>query len=101
MLIIIYSYGGYLFQICLLFFMSHGSAQAPGDTHSRCLEEDNLPQQPRDNWRMLMDSNNYENLLPGNGTGNSPRVNAVWNDMSFDGNDAVDTDFPTFVSKSI
>ena len=46
-----------------------------------------------------MDSNNYENLLPGNGTGNSP-VAAVWNDMSFDGNDAVDTGDPTYVSKN-
>ena len=80
--------------------MSQCSAQAPGDTHSRCLEEDNLPPQPRDNWRMLLDSNNYESLLPGNGTtGNSPVANAVWNDMSFDNNDAVDTDNPTYVSK--
>ena len=46
-----------------------------------------------------MDSNNYESLLPGNGT-NSPVANAVWNDMSFDDNDAVDTDNPTYVSKN-
>ena len=45
-----------------------------------------------------MDSYNYENLLPGNGTGNSPIATAVWNDFSFDGNDATSTTTPTYVS---
>ena len=45
-----------------------------------------------------MDSYNYENLLPGNGTGNSPIATAVWNDFSFDGNDATSTTSPTYVS---
>ena len=34
-----------------------------------------------------MDSYNYEDLLPGNGFG-SIITTAVWNDYSFDGNDA-------------
>ena len=41
-----------------------------------------------------MDSYNYENLLPGNGTGNSPIATAVWNDFSFDGNDATEHNYP-------
>jgi hypothetical protein len=44
-----------------------------------------------------MDSYNYENLLPGNGTGNSPIATAVWNDFSFDGNDVTpETLSPTY-----
>ena len=46
-----------------------------------------------------MDSYNYQNLLPGNGTGNSPIATAVWNDFSFDGNDVTpETNNPTYVS---
>ena len=45
-----------------------------------------------------MDSYHYVTLLPGNGTGNPPLEGAVWNDRSFDGNDAVDDDNPTYVS---
>ncbi|CAI8048169.1 Ephrin type-A receptor 5 [Geodia barretti] len=44
-----------------------------------------------------MDSYSYENLLPGNGTGNSPIATAVWNDFSFDGNDVTpETLSPTY-----
>ncbi|CAI8042608.1 Ephrin type-A receptor 5 [Geodia barretti] len=44
-----------------------------------------------------MDSYNYENLLPGNGTGNNPIATAVWNDFSFDGNDLIpETLTPTY-----
>ena len=56
------------------------------------------PQVYPDTVRNLMDSYNYENLLPGNGTGNSPIATAVWNDFSFDGNDATSTTSPTYVS---
>ena len=48
-----------------------------------------------------MDSYNYENLLPGNGTGNPPIATAVWNDFSFDGNDVNNTLRPTYVSLSL
>ena len=46
-----------------------------------------------------MDSYSYVNLLPGNGTGFPLNNDAVWNDRSFDGNDATDTLNPTYVSK--
>ena len=48
-----------------------------------------------------MDSYSYVNLLPGNGTGQPPEDDAVWNDMSFDGNDLTDTLSPTYVSSDI
>ena len=45
-----------------------------------------------------MDSYSYVNLLPGNGTGQPPEDDAVWNAMSFDGNDVDGTFNPTYVS---
>ena len=45
----------------------------------------------------LMDGYNYEDLVPGNGTG-SIITTAVWNDYSFDGNDADGIIAPTYVS---
>ena len=46
-----------------------------------------------------MDSYNYINLLPGNGTGNDPIATAVWNDFSFDDNDITpELANPTYVS---
>ena len=45
-----------------------------------------------------MDSYSYVNLLPGNGTGQPPEDDAVWNDRSYDGNDVEDTFNPTYVS---
>ena len=71
-------------------------AQAPGDDHALCITAN--PQVYPDTVRNLMDSYNYDNLLPGNGTGNSPIATAVWNDFSFDGNDATSTTSPTYVS---
>ena len=44
-----------------------------------------------------MDSYSYEDLVPGNGTG-SIIATAVWNDYSFDGNDADGIVSPTYVS---
>ena len=76
------------------------SAQAPGDEAARCtIDHSNPPVYP-DNERTLMDSYSYVNLLPGNGTGQPPEDDAVWNDMSFDENDLTDTLNPTYVSSA-
>ena len=45
-----------------------------------------------------MDGYNYKDLVPGNGTG-SIIATAVWNDYSFDGNDADGIVAPTYVSR--
>ena len=74
------------------------SAQAPGDEAARCTTDHSNPPIYPDNERTLMDSYSYVNLLPGNGTGQPPEDDAVWNDMSYDGNDVVDTLNPTYVS---
>ena len=82
----------------LLFFtLSPCSAQAPGDEDVRCTGDENAPTYP-DTVRNLMDSYNYVQLLPGNGTGNPPIAGAVWNDRSVDGNDHNVTLSPTYVS---
>ena len=74
-------------------------AQAPGDEDVRCTEEHSSPPTYPDTERNLMDSFNYEQLLPGNGTGDDPIPNAVWNDFSFDDNDTAPELFnPTYVS---
>ena len=73
------------------------SAQAPGDEDANCTGAENAPTYP-DTVKNLMDSYNYLQLLPDNGTGNSPIHIAVWNDRSFDGNDVISTLNPTFVS---
>ena len=77
----------------LCFFVSLCSAQAPGDESDRC----SLQEYP-DNEKTLMDSYNYVNLLPGNGTGFALEDDAVWNDRSYDGNDVIDISNPTYVS---
>ena len=68
-------------------------AQAPGDESDRC----SLQEYP-DNEKTLMDSYNYVNLLPGNGTGFALEDDAVWNDRSYDENDVIDISNPTYVS---
>ena len=73
------------------------SAQAPGDEDADCTGAENAPTYP-DTVKNLKDSYNYLQLFPGNGTGNPPIQNAVWNDRSFDGNDVISTVNPTFVS---
>ena len=74
-------------------------AQAPGDEDRICTVEHFNPPVYPDTERNLMDSHNYENLLPGNGTGRHPIATAVWNDYSFDGNDVTpERVFPTYVS---
>ncbi|CAI8036642.1 Ephrin type-A receptor 5 [Geodia barretti] len=78
-------------------FLSLCWAQAPGDEDARCTTDHSNPPQYPDNETNLMDSYSYENLLPGNGTGNSPIATAVWNDFSLDGNDVTpETLSPTY-----
>ena len=74
-------------------------AQAPGDEDVRCTVEHSSPPTYPINETNLMDSYNYEQLLPGNGTGDDPIPNAAWNDFSFDGNDITpEVTNPTYVS---
>ena len=81
--------------MCALLFLtlSPCSAQAPGDEDERCTSAEDAPTYP-DTVRNLMDSYNYEQLLPGSGTAIE---GAVWTDRSVDGNDANDTTTPTYV----
>ena len=72
-------------------------AQAPGDEETRCTVQHSSPPTYPDTERNLMDSYNYEDLVPGNGTG-SIITTAVWNDYSFDGNDVDGIIAPTYVS---
>ena len=72
-------------------------AQAPGDEEKRCTVQHSSPPSYPDTERNLMDSYNYEDLVPGNGTG-SIIATAVWNDYSFDGNDVDGIIAPTYVS---
>ena len=72
-------------------------AEAPGDEDERCTSAESAPTYP-DTVRNLMDSYNYMQLLPGSGTGNPPIEGAVWTDRSVDGNDAIGTTSPTYVS---
>ena len=94
-----------LSQMCSLVlqdFVSLSWAQAPGDEDAECTTEHSNPPVYSDTVRNLMDSYNYVNLLPGNGTGNSPIATAVWNDFSFDGNDITpETTSPTYVSVNL
>ena len=45
-----------------------------------------------------MDGYNYEQLLRGSGTGQSPVEGAVWTDRSVDGNNVDSIVTPTYVS---
>ena len=90
-------------QIDVLLFLSPCLAQAPGDEDDGCTS--NHPYNfyintliDSDTTRNLMDSYNYERLLPGNGTGNPVIQGAVWNDRSYDGNDEINRNSPTYVS---
>ena len=61
-----------------------GSTVAPGDEAPRCeqlraLKVTPIPAAYLDNMRVLMDSWNYENLLP-------PHIGAVWDQVDNDGN---------------
>ena len=61
-------------------------SQAPGDEDvTRCLESSTYAHTYPDNWNVLMDSWNYEQLLPGHS--GSPIAGAVWTDASCDDND--------------
>ena len=80
--------------------LSSCSAQAPGDGDSRCTDDEDAPTYP-DNEKTLIDSYHYLQLLPGNGSGDSPVAGAVWNDRSVDGNDMISTINPTYVSTCV
>ena len=80
----------------LVVIISMVKSQAPGDEDNRCNSSSFVHTYP-DNVKVLMDSYNYEQLLPGNGTGNPPIASALWNDMSFDGNDIISTTRATYV----
>jgi len=67
------------------------SAQAPGDENHTCFENHTYAHTYPDNWRVLMDSWNYEQLLPGHS--GQPIAGAVWTDASCDDND--DAQFPS------
>ena len=71
-------------------------SQAPGDEDDRCLSTPYVHTY-EDDVKILMDSYNYQRLLPGNGTGNPPIASALWNDRSFDGNDITSTTAATYV----
>ena len=81
----------------LLVVISLATAQAPGDEDDRCTVDHTSPQVYPDNVKTLMDSFNYDKLLPGNGTGDRLIGNAVWNDRSYDGNDVTSRSHPTYV----
>ena len=62
------------------------SAQAPGDEDvAQCIVNQTYTHTYPDNWRVLMDSWNYEQLLPGHS--GLPIAGAVWTDASCDTND--------------
>ena len=69
------------------------SAQAPGDENiTECINDMSFAHPYPDNWKVLMDSWNYEQLLPGH----SGRPTAgVWTDASCDNND--NTKFPSIM----
>ena len=72
-------------------------AQAPGDEASRCNETFYVHTYP-DNVKILMDNWNYEQLLPGSGSGSNPIAGAVWSDVSCDSNDVTAIINPSYVS---
>ena len=82
-------------QICVMIPLSPCSAQAPGDGDERCTDDEYAPVYP-DNEKTLMDSYHYLQLLPGNGSRNII-PGAVWNDRSLDGNDEMNTIYPTYI----
>ena len=85
------------FILLIAVVATYCSAQAPGDGDSRCTGVSDAPTYP-DNEKTLMDSYHYLQLLPGNGSGDTPVAGAAWNDRSVDGNDEINTINPTYVS---
>ena len=67
------------------------SAIAPGDEDSWCVNQRTQPY-PK-NVKVLMDSRNYKQLLPGHEA--TPIAGAVWSDASCDTNDDVQDAFKT------
>ena len=67
------------------------SATAPGDEDSRCVMQRSQPYP--ENVKVLMDSRNYEELLPGHSADPIPDV--AWTDVSCDSSDVVPNPFST------
>ncbi|CAI8051432.1 Ephrin type-A receptor 5 [Geodia barretti] len=75
--------------------LRHPTAQVK--THRNSLREERDTNNDNNTLAFTLQVYSYENLLPGNGTGNSPIATAVWNDFSFDGNDVTpETLSPTY-----
>ena len=84
----------YASHVSIIIFFS---AQAPGDEASRCNETFYVHTYP-DSVKILMDNWNYEQLLPGSGSGSNPIAGAVWRDVSCDSNDVTSIINPSYVS---
>ena len=98
-IIIVLTCKNWLFKTCKNSSADRIRRQAPGDEDRECTLNHSSPPTYLDTERNLMDSYNYVNLLPGNGTGNDPVATAVWNDFSFDNNDITpEIAMPTYVS---
>ena len=67
------------------------SGTAPGDEDSRCVDQRKKPYP--ENVKVLMNSRNYEELLPGHS--DSPITDTAWTDASCDLNDTVKNPFST------
>ena len=81
--------------LCVAFDTASG--QAPGDEASRCNETLYVHSYP-ENVKVLMDNWNYQQLLPGSGSGSNPIAGAVWSDVSCDSNDVTAIINPSYVS---
>ena len=82
--------------LLLISIAAIAGSQAPRDEDEYCRNREDAPTY-NSSAKTLMDSYNYLQLLPGNGTGSTPIQNAVWNDRSVDEIDANTTVNPTFV----
>ena len=67
------------------------SGTAPGDEDSRCVDQRKKPYP--ENVKVLMDSRNYEELLPGHSA--DPISDVPWTDVSCDSSDDVPNIFST------
>ena len=85
----------WILVLCVVFDTASG--QAPGDEADRCNETFYVHHYP-DNVKILMDNWNYEQLLPGSGSGSNPIAGAVWSDISCDSNDVTAIINPSYVS---
>ena len=80
-----------LFFLFLALQLSTVYSTAPGDEDNRCVNQRTQPYP--ENVKVLMDSRNYEQLLPGHAA--TPIAGAIWTDASCDTNDVVPSAFST------